>query len=574
MQINLSSTFSKQASQAPAKSKDSAADGRADSFFEQMGQMLKTDSRSHDSSKAEKSANQSAGSDCSESSGAETGDPALIARPINPEPIYALDTNISDASIALDAEGAVPAIPPACEADDAKGSLLQLLTAEEAETPKDAAQIANPIPVSASSELPMYWNCFSAEAVAATQAADRQNIDGTATPDDIKFSFTDAEGKSIQIGEADIPVAAKSGNIFQEVFADLQSEESRLDLKDTDSAETGVSPDAVESAAEISIAAPNAPMVESVRQTVAPLKPQAAQKGLPVDQAPPADTRQESAIQPEGTVARDPSDSVEQPSLAQSLGISEKITPDAQAVRKQEPATSDASDSANAEASKAAQILSKDETISTAAPQNKSESMLTALLGKSQSAGTERAQEIHTPGISSTVHSTETGNSTRAAGPAAQAQSRQFLQQVADQIQFLIRDGKGEIRIQLKPDALGRIEIKAESTLAGVVARITTETSGVKNYLENNMQALQQTLADQGLRIDRIQIVAQDSFDAQFSSGRNTHFGQAGSGRNGQDSNSFGSAAGSFATGVSDEIALDPAEWLAMNPNNRFYTVA
>jgi hypothetical protein len=85
---------------------------------------------------------------------------------------------------------------------------------------------------------------------------------------------------------------------------------------------------------------------------------------------------------------------------------------------------------------------------------------------------------------------------------------------------------------------------------------------------------LQQTLVDLGLRIDRIQIVSQDGMDAQLSSGYGTQFGQAGTGRNGQNSNNESETSGSLAMDASDEITVDPAAWLALNPNSRFYTVA
>jgi hypothetical protein len=92
--------------------------------------------------------------------------------------------------------------------------------------------------------------------------------------------------------------------------------------------------------------------------------------------------------------------------------------------------------------------------------------------------------------------------------------------------------------------------------------------------LENNLQLLQQTLVDLGLRLDRIQIVAQDGMDAQFSSGYGAHFGQAGTGRNGQNSNAEAEIPGFITMDAADEITLDSATRLALNPNGRFYTVA
>jgi flagellar hook-length control protein FliK len=146
--------------------------------------------------------------------------------------------------------------------------------------------------------------------------------------------------------------------------------------------------------------------------------------------------------------------------------------------------------------------------------------------------------------------------------------------QLADQIRIQLRDGKREIRIQLKPDSLGRLEIRAENTIHGVMARISTESGAVKSYLENNLQLLQQTLQDQGLKIDRIHIVVQDGFDPQSSSGYTAQFGHAGSGQDGKESQPSSGKSSSSNVNSIEEAVLDTTSWLALNPNNRFYTVA
>jgi flagellar hook-length control protein FliK len=161
-----------------------------------------------------------------------------------------------------------------------------------------------------------------------------------------------------------------------------------------------------------------------------------------------------------------------------------------------------------------------------------------------------------------------------ASEPASTTQSKEFILQVAERIQFQMREGKETVRIQLKPDSLGRIEIKAENTASGMVARIVTESSNVKSYLENNLHILQQTLQEQGLKIDRIHIVVSDSLDSSSFSGQNAHFNHAGSGHS--ESESYGSPglSGSMTTNPLEEISLDPTTWISLNPNIRFHTVA
>jgi flagellar hook-length control protein FliK len=207
--------------------------------------------------------------------------------------------------------------------------------------------------------------------------------------------------------------------------------------------------------------------------------------------------------------------------------------------------------------------------------QSRLETGQTSAYGKPQPSRAENWQEIQVMTVSNAAQSSETvAAASIATESSSKYQSRDFIQKLADQIQIQVRDGKEEIRIQLKPDQLGRIEIKAETTLSGVMARITTESAAVKSYLENNLQLLQQTLLDLGLRLDRIQIVAQNGMDAQFSSGYGAHFGQAGTGRHGHESSGETEMSGLITMDSTDEIALDTATRLAMNQNGRFYTVA
>jgi flagellar hook-length control protein FliK len=150
----------------------------------------------------------------------------------------------------------------------------------------------------------------------------------------------------------------------------------------------------------------------------------------------------------------------------------------------------------------------------------------------------------------------------------------EIILQLAEQIRIQVRDGKGEIRIQLKPDSLGRLEISAENTIQGLSARISTESNAVKSYLESNLQSLQQTLQDQGLKIDRIHIVVQDAFDAQSSSGFSAQYGHAGPGQDGRDPQFSKGVMDSAPASSLDEAVIDTSSWLALNPNNRFYIVA
>lgn len=171
------------------------------------------------------------------------------------------------------------------------------------------------------------------------------------------------------------------------------------------------------------------------------------------------------------------------------------------------------------------------------------------------------------------------GNSMGAsADTAAAAQSRDFILQVAEQIHFQIREGKSGIRIQLKPENLGRLEIKAETAGSGIIARITAESDSVKNYLENNLHVLRQALRDQGLKVDQIDITVNDG-SSSFSghgahSGHGAQFGRNGSGQSGREYQGMSDSPISTGMNSLEEVSMDTMAMMAINPNIHFYTIA
>ena len=174
------------------------------------------------------------------------------------------------------------------------------------------------------------------------------------------------------------------------------------------------------------------------------------------------------------------------------------------------------------------------------------------------------------------VHSrpafTDSPSATAKPGTVSQ-QPGDFILQLAERIRFQLHDGKGEIRIQLKPDALGRLEIRAESSLNGVIARIFAESSAVKNYLDSNLHMLQQNLQEQGLKIDRIQVSVHDGFGSPSSAGYAFESGYTGPGYEGRGDSPIAPPDVSPAN-PQEEWTADQSTWISLNPNVRFHTIA
>ncbi len=154
----------------------------------------------------------------------------------------------------------------------------------------------------------------------------------------------------------------------------------------------------------------------------------------------------------------------------------------------------------------------------------------------------------------------------RSAPAVATSPQHEFIVQLAERIQAQTESGVNGLRIQLRPAHLGRLEISAEPGVAGVVARIVTESTAVKQYLEGNLHVLEQALHDQGLRVDRLDVIAQP-FDPRQSAGQQH---QAGS----WSERRTGTSHPDVSAGPSGEIAVDPSVLGVLGPNSTFHTVA
>lgn len=104
-------------------------------------------------------------------------------------------------------------------------------------------------------------------------------------------------------------------------------------------------------------------------------------------------------------------------------------------------------------------------------------------------------------GSTNSLHQTNTGGQT--AHTARQAPSQQVQQQVAVSIRNAASEGVDKISVQLRPEHLGRVDVKMEigqdGRIQGVIQADTRETL---DMLRQDSRALQQALKDAGLNAD------------------------------------------------------------------------
>jgi flagellar hook-length control protein FliK len=64
----------------------------------------------------------------------------------------------------------------------------------------------------------------------------------------------------------------------------------------------------------------------------------------------------------------------------------------------------------------------------------------------------------------------------------------------------------GELRLRLSPPELGSLRLLVQIQDGALVARLETETSAAKTAIIDNLPALRERLAEQGLRVERFDV--------------------------------------------------------------------
>jgi flagellar hook-length control protein FliK len=97
----------------------------------------------------------------------------------------------------------------------------------------------------------------------------------------------------------------------------------------------------------------------------------------------------------------------------------------------------------------------------------------------------------------------DTGRAARHSAPAIDA--TRLLGRVARAF-AAAQQRDGEIQLRLSPPELGSLKLTVQMQEGGLAARLETETSAAKTALLDNLPALRERLAEQGLRIERFDV--------------------------------------------------------------------
>jgi flagellar hook-length control protein FliK len=88
----------------------------------------------------------------------------------------------------------------------------------------------------------------------------------------------------------------------------------------------------------------------------------------------------------------------------------------------------------------------------------------------------------------------------------AEALPRQTINQMSEQIEMLIQQGRSSLRLQLSPEHLGRIDIRLVNSGHGLGVTVLTEQAETGKMLEAQLDQLRQTLQDAGIQLSHLNV--------------------------------------------------------------------
>ncbi len=100
------------------------------------------------------------------------------------------------------------------------------------------------------------------------------------------------------------------------------------------------------------------------------------------------------------------------------------------------------------------------------------------------------------------------------------ATSRSIVNQVVEQVQVQMKSDMTSIEMQLYPQHLGKISVQIAAKNGVLTAQISAETEAAKAALESQIATLKETLDNQGLKVDSVEVtVASRGFDQNADAG-------------------------------------------------------
>jgi len=89
--------------------------------------------------------------------------------------------------------------------------------------------------------------------------------------------------------------------------------------------------------------------------------------------------------------------------------------------------------------------------------------------------------------------------------------NKEIVEQVVEKAKVVLSGDKSEMVIDLKPEHLGKLELKIVTERGMVVAKFVAENEQVKAALESNMNMLKESLEKQGFLVEGFSVTVGDN---------------------------------------------------------------
>lgn len=99
----------------------------------------------------------------------------------------------------------------------------------------------------------------------------------------------------------------------------------------------------------------------------------------------------------------------------------------------------------------------------------------------------------------------------RAEAPVATVRAEDLAPAVLKQAEWLKSQQQSSVKLQLYPEHLGKLEIRVAQQQGVLTATLTADTPQVKALLETQIAGLHRSLADLGLKLDRVEVAVSSS---------------------------------------------------------------
>jgi len=100
-----------------------------------------------------------------------------------------------------------------------------------------------------------------------------------------------------------------------------------------------------------------------------------------------------------------------------------------------------------------------------------------------------------------------------------------IMKQIMDYMKIQVKPDMSHLEMQLHPESLGTLQVNVAAKDGAVTAQFVTQNEAVKAVLESQMIQLKESFAQQGVRVDAIEVTVQThQFDQNLQQGQNGQF--------------------------------------------------